>query len=116
MPFGKFGYLMFGVCAFFLLCRNDVHVLHANHGASTVPVVKDQLVMYATQSCGYCKKARNYMAQNDISYTERDLNADPTARQHWEALDADGVPFFTLNGKQMQGWSSRALEQFLNGS
>ena len=40
----------------------------------------DDIVLYSTAWCGYCRKARSYMRRNGIAFTEYDIEKDPLAK------------------------------------
>ena len=43
--------------------------------------VGSKVIMYATDWCGYCKKARRYFRKNGISFTEYDIEKDAAAKK-----------------------------------
>lgn len=70
------------------------------------------LVMYSTQRCGYCKRARDYFQRENIAYTEKDIDMSQVARKEFEQLGGTGVPLF-INGKQkMSGFSESRFSQW----
>lgn len=69
------------------------------------------VVMYSTQSCGYCKKAKAYFSSKGIKFTERDINNDPSARKQWEKLNGTGVPLILVGKSKMSGFSQSRFEQ-----
>ena len=44
-----------------------------------------RVTMYATQTCGYCAKARTYFAEHGVSYEERDIEKSEQAAAEWKA-------------------------------
>ena len=75
-----------------------------------------QLVMYATSWCGYCRKARAYLAQKGISYREIDIEASAANREEFKAYGGRGVPFFVAGSRNMRGFSPDAMDRFLASS
>jgi len=51
----------------------------ANDIKSKKPAKQKSVVMYSTNWCGVCKKARSYMQSNGIKFKEYDIEADNTA-------------------------------------
>lgn len=66
---------------------------------------KGQVVMYSTDWCGYCKKARDYFRSQNIAFVEYDIEKNPQARRQYDALGAKGVPVILVGDKRMNGFS-----------
>lgn len=72
------------------------------------------VVLYATPTCGYCKKARRFFEENGIVYSERNVNASMAASKEMRALGGSGVPTILIDGEQViLGWNERALRESL---
>ena len=56
-----------------------------------------RLVMYATETCGYCRDARRYFARHGIDYEERQIDREPAARHDYAVLLGQGTPLL-FNG------------------
>jgi len=86
---------------------SDTVARQASTGERTV-------VLYATPTCGYCKKARRFFAENNIAYSERNVNASMAASKEMRALGGNGVPTILIDGEQViHGWNERALRDSL---
>ena len=72
-----------------------------------------QLTMYATSWCGYCKKARAYLAANGIAYREVDIEASPANRAEYKQLGGKGVPYFVYGDRRLRGFSEAGMTRFL---
>ena len=83
----------------------------ADIGVSDQPIATKNVEMYATTWCGYCKKARRYMAKHGIAYTEYDIEADPAANARHKALGGRGVPLILVDGRKMNGFSEAGFER-----
>ncbi|NEZ05097.1 glutaredoxin family protein [Wenzhouxiangella sp. XN201] len=70
-----------------------------------------RVVMYATDWCPYCAKAREYFADNGIRYTEYDIDNDPAARRRYDAMDATGVPVILVGDTRINGFSVEGFER-----
>ena len=70
-----------------------------------------KVVMYSTQWCGYCKKARQYFKQNHIAYTEYDIEKDAGARRRHKQMGAKGVPVILVGKRRMNGFSVQGFER-----
>lgn len=78
------------------------------------PTVK-RVLMYSTQRCGYCKKARNYFAANHIAFTEKKIDQDKEANKEYQELHATGVPIIFVGRKRMDGFSEGSFENLYFG-
>jgi glutaredoxin len=72
--------------------------------------------MYSTTWCGFCKKARAYLAQNNIPYREIDIEESPANRDQYKAHGGKGVPMFILGERRLRGFSEEKFAQFLAAS
>ena len=68
--------------------------------------IQQRVVMYSTSWCGYCRKARDYFAANDIAYKEHDIEASAAARRAYDKLGGKGVPVILVGNKRMNGFSA----------
>lgn len=72
---------------------------------------RSHVIMYATQWCGVCKKARRYFKANNIPFTEYDIDNDAGARQRFDALNGKGVPVILVGKQRMNGFSAEGFER-----
>lgn len=70
-----------------------------------------RVTMYATSTCGYCKKARRYFRENDIRYKEYDIGKNREARKRWKRLGGRGVPLILVGSRKMHGFSESGFER-----
>jgi len=68
-------------------------------------VKHDNVILYATSWCGYCKKTRAFLADNNIAYTEYDIETSEDGRKQHEALGGGGVPVLDIKGTVVHGYS-----------
>ncbi len=71
------------------------------------------LTMYATSWCGYCRKARAYLAAKGVAYREVDIEASEANRAEYKQHGGKGVPLFIAGERRMRGFSEPGMEQFL---
>ena len=72
---------------------------------------EDKLVMYSTEWCGYCKKARNYFRANNLAFTEYDIEKNERAARRYKKLGGSGVPVITFGKERMNGFSVAGFER-----
>ncbi len=70
-----------------------------------------KVVMYATQWCGVCRKARRYFNDNNIPFIEYDIDKDPKAQARFDALQGKGVPVILVGKRRMNGFSAAGFER-----
>ena len=58
-----------------------------------------------------CKKARRYFNDNNISFTEYDIDKDPKAQARFDALEGKGVPVILVGKRRMNGFSVEGFER-----
>ena len=74
----------------------------------------EKVVVYSTEWCGSCKKLKKCLQQNEIPFTEKDIELSTTALHEHRALRARGVPA-TLVGKELvHGFDRDRLKTSLN--
>lgn len=77
------------------------------------PAGDPRVVMYATDWCGYCKQARQYFADNDISYVEFDIEKDRKAERDFDVLRGSGTPLLYHGYARAVGFNARQIERQL---
>ena len=71
---------------------------------------KDKVVMYSAVWCGYCKKARNYFNENNIAFTEYDVEKSSKGKRDYKNMNGKGVPIILVGKKRLNGFSSSQFE------
>lgn len=72
----------------------------------------DRVVLYSTSWCGYCKRARRYMAEKGIAYREYDIEKDPISKKRYEQAGGVGVPFLVRGDQIMRGFARSSYDRF----
>ncbi len=71
--------------------------------------------MYSTKWCGSCRRARDYLNQNDFAYTEYDIDEDEAAKERLGKLNPrTSVPTFQIDDIVQVGFSADNLEYRIN--
>jgi glutaredoxin len=69
--------------------------------------------MYSTSWCGYCARARTYFKQNNIPFTERDIEKSAKAQKIFnDKYGGGGVPLLVYSGKTMRGFTVSRFDAF----
>lgn len=75
-------------------------------------IVHDQqVVLYATEWCGYCARARKYFNNQNIPFTEYDVEKSSEGREQFDRLNGKGVPLIVVNGEVIRGFNPGAIER-----
>ncbi len=74
----------------------------------------NDVVMFATESCGYCAKARRYFQANDVRYREFDIGNSDNARSKFNDINGRGVPVVIIGDERIDGYSAGAYDQALS--
>ena len=77
--------------------------------AAAAPIV----VMYATQTCGYCRKARQYFEQRGIAWREVDIESSEAARQEFKSRGGVGTPLIFVDDVRVAGYDPARLDALL---
>lgn len=76
--------------------------------AHQVPVV-----LYSTDWCGYCAKARQFLQENRIAFFEYDIEKSAEGHAQYRALGGRGVPVLQVNGHVIKGFNPDRIRQLL---
>lgn len=69
------------------------------------------IIMYSTSWCGVCSRARAYMQERSIPFTDLDVEHDAAAHARQRALNPRGtVPTITIDDDVLIGFSPDSLE------
>ena len=74
--------------------------------SNIIPIVPkhNNVVLYATSWCGYCKKTRALLTEQHVQYTEYDVEKSESARRQYEQLNIRGVPVLDVRGLIVGGY------------
>ena len=70
-----------------------------------------QVVLYATDWCGYCARTRKYFKDNNIPFTEYDIEKSSEGREQYDQLNGKGVPLLVVNGEVIQRIDTQQLRE-----
>lgn len=71
-----------------------------------------KVIMYTTDWCPYCKKARKYLNSLDVDLAVYDIEKDPGKRQEYLAKGKgqSGVPLIDVEGILVRGFSEKDID------
>jgi len=70
-----------------------------------------RIVMYSTQWCGVCKKAKKYFLNNKIQFVEYDVERSAKGKKDFADLKGTGIPIILIGNKRMNGFNVARFEQ-----
>jgi len=82
-------------------------------------IASGEVVLYTTTWCGACKKAKAWLQQKGISFSERDVERDSGVTEELAAKCAragvrpDGVPVLDARGRMLVGFDPKAYSEAL---
>ncbi len=68
-----------------------------------------KVILYATSWCGYCKKTRELLAENEIDYFEYNIETSQEGYKQYKNLGGRGVPVLLINGEVVKGYNPRKI-------
>jgi glutaredoxin len=72
-----------------------------------------EIIMYGAAWCGVCKRARRFFRDNDIRYTEYDVDTTAKGKRDYKKLNGSGVPIFLVDGQRYNGFSPSRFKSIL---
>ncbi len=73
-------------------------------------------VLFSAQWCGFCKKAKAYLAERRIAYEENDIDTPSGMRAMVEAGLSGGIPILLLDhGRKIRGFTKPAYDAVFGG-
>ena len=74
-----------------------------------------KVVVYSTPTCPYCKRAKDYLSQKGIPYTDINVAQDrDAAKEMIQKSGQMGVPVITIDGEVVVGFNQTLLDRLLS--
>jgi Glutaredoxin and related proteins len=71
------------------------------------------VVIYSSNSCGYCAMAKDYFNEKGVAYTEKNVSTDIEARKDLMSKGFMGVPVIYVEDEVIQGFDKARLDELL---
>lgn len=81
--------------------------------AQSTTATAPHIVMYTTQSCSYCAKARAWFKDKGLDWDERDIETSASANSQFKTMGGQGTPLIVIDGKAIHGFHAKAIEAAL---
>lgn len=74
------------------------------------------VTLYTGENCGPCASARALLTTRGVPFTERTVTSADDAESLQRLSGDNGLPFATIGGQQLKGFSDAEWTQFLNAA
>ncbi len=75
----------------------------------------NEVIIYSTTNCKYCKDAKEFFKNHDIDYKEIDVGKELKEREKMVRISEQmGVPVITINGSVFVGFNESKLKAVFN--
>jgi glutaredoxin len=74
------------------------------------------IVLYSAEWCGACKKAKRWLAHNDVEYEVRDIDDPRWAQELLKRTGRRAIPVLEVDGRIMTGFSASAYQKLIERS
>lgn len=71
------------------------------------------VTIFTSNTCAYCKMAKEYMDEKGVSYVEKNVSTDAEARQELMSKGFMGVPVIMVDDETVQGFDKARLDSLL---
>lgn len=85
-------------------------------GRPDYSTVENEVILYATEWCGYCQKTRQLFKEHNISYVEYDIEKSEKHHDEYKRLGGTGIPLLKINGMVIQGYRPQIILESLNSN
>ena len=73
------------------------------------------VALYSTPTCAYCRKAKDYLRQQKIQFTEYNVASDQAKADEMVRKSGQmGVPVIDVNGRIIVGFNQPEIERALH--
>ena len=70
-------------------------------------------VIYTSPSCGWCHKEKEWLKENKIAFTEKDVTKEANAKKMVELSGQTGTPVTTVGKEVIVGFDKPKLKKLL---
>jgi glutaredoxin len=81
--------------------------------AARVQVRAGDIVMYSTDTCPYCARAREWLTAQELPWRDCNVDHDTQCRADYESKGSPGVPLMKVRGQWQLGFDPSWLVQTL---
>lgn len=92
-----------------ILSKNERRAMEHHFDSEGNPI----LVMYGTQTCGYCRKAEQLFVDNNVEFIDFDIEQNGLARSNYTTLEGMGTPLIYVGFRRIRGYNKLEIERAL---
>ncbi len=70
-------------------------------------------IVYASNTCTYCKQLKTYLQQQNITFEERNIDENPAYGEELQRMGVMSVPVTVIGDKQVLGFNPGRIEKLL---
>lgn len=71
------------------------------------------VIVYTSNTCGYCHAAMKFLDSMSVKYTEKNVSVDADARKELIKKGFMGVPVIMIDDEVVQGFDKVKLQELL---
>jgi len=72
-----------------------------------------RITLYSSRNCGHCRRAKAYLKEHHIPFTEQDVERNRRAQLDFMRAGGRGVPLIMVGEQQLHGFEPRQLQRVL---
>lgn len=72
-----------------------------------------EINIYTSNTCVFCKAAKQYFNENNIEFKEMNIDENPDAVEYLVSKGYRGVPVINIDGEDIVGFDKAAIEKKL---
>jgi glutaredoxin-like YruB-family protein len=71
------------------------------------------VVIYTSSTCPYCTMTKEYLDKKGVSYEEKNISTDMSAREELMNMGHMGVPVTLIDGNEIVGFDTDRIDSLL---
>jgi glutaredoxin len=71
---------------------------------ASLNTANSDVILFSAEWCGYCQKAKQFLNENDIRFTELDLDQSDDHIDMFEAAGGEGIPYLVVGERKVSGF------------
>jgi glutaredoxin 3 len=72
-----------------------------------------KIKIYTSNTCSHCSAAKEYLKEKELSYEERNVSTDPSAKKELIGMGYMGVPIIMVDDDVIEGFNKNKLDETL---
>lgn len=73
----------------------------------------EKVVVYTSETCPYCVATKEFLKENNVEFTEKNVTSDETARNELIEKGYRGVPVIVVGEEEIVGFDKNRLSSLL---